>query len=126
MFSDGGEANSPCRSFRFLENITYLWNGSIWVPAPVAVGGCGTGAETAAEARANLGTDVATNVTAGVFDAARIPTISIADKTSGTLDGERVDQATTSERGTTQHNNTLTSTRTTQALTDAQGKETKA
>lgn len=122
MFSDGGEANIPPRSVRFLNNTMYLWNGSTWDVAPVAIGGGGTGAETAANARANLGTDVATNVTSGVFSSDRIPTISIADKTSGTLDGDRVDQSTTSERGTVQLSNTLTSTSTTQALTAAQGK----
>ena len=125
MFSDGGEANVPLRSVRFLNNIMYLWNGSIWEVAPIAIGGGGTGAETAVVARANLGTNVATNVTSGVFNADRIPTISISDKTSGTLDGDRVDQSTTSERGTVQLNNTLTSTSTTQALTAAQGKALK-
>ena len=125
MFSDGGEANVPLRSVRFLNNIMYLWNGSIWEVAPVAIGGGGTGAQTTATARASLGTDEATNVTSGVFDADRIPTLSIADKTSGTLDGDRVDQSTTSERGTVQLNNTLTSTSTTQALTAAQGKALK-
>ena len=125
MFSDGGEANIPLRSVRFLNNTMYLWSGSIWEVAPVAIGGGGTGAETAAAARANLGTNNADNIDAGVFDAARIPTISIVDKTSGTLDGDRVDQATTSERGTVQLNNTLTSTSTTQALTAAQGKALK-
>ena len=125
MFSDGGEANVPLRSVRFLNNIMYLWNGSIWEVAPVAIGGGGTGAQTATAARASLGTDVADNVTSGVFNADRIPTLNIADKTSGTLDGDRVDQATTSERGTVQLNNTLTSTSTTQALTAAQGKALK-
>ena len=122
MFSDGGEANIPLRSVRFLNNIMYLWNGSIWEVAPVAIGGGGTGAQTAAAARASLGTNIATNVDTGVFSADRVPTLSIADKTSGTLDGDRVDQATTSDRGTVQLNNTLTSTSTTQALTAAQGK----
>tara|TARA_R110000751_G_scaffold5187_1_gene24150 strand:- start:399 stop:1259 length:861 start_codon:yes stop_codon:yes gene_type:complete len=125
MFSDGGEANVPLRSVRFLNNTMYLWNGSTWEVAPIAIGGGGTGAETAAAARANLGTNVATNVTSGVFNADRIPTISISDKTSGTLDGTRVDQSTTGARGTVQLNNTLTSTSTTQALTAAQGKVLK-
>ena len=125
MFSDGGEVNVPLRSVRFLNNIMYLWNGSIWEVAPVAIGGGGTGAETSAAARTSLGTNVATNITSGVFDTDRIPTISIADKTSGTLDGDRVDQSTTSERGTVQLNNTLTSTSTAQALTAAQGKALK-
>ena len=125
MFSDGDEANIPLRAVRFLNNTMYLWSGSIWEVAPIAIGGGGTGAETAAAARANLGTNVATNVTSGVFSTDRIPTISISDKTSGTLDGDRVDQSTTSERGTVQLNNTLTSTSTTQALTAAQGKALK-
>ena len=125
MFSDGGEANIPLRSVRFLNNAMYLWSGSVWDVAPIAVSGGGTGAQTAANARDNLGTSNAVNITQGTLDAARIPTLSITDKTSGTLGGTRVDQATTSVRGTAQLNNTLTSTSTTQALTAAQGKELK-
>ena len=125
MFSDGGEANIPLRSVRFLNNTMYLWSGSAWDVAPIAVSGGGTGAQTAANARANLGTDNAVNITQGILDTDRIPTLSITDKTSGTLGGTRVDQSTTSARGTVQLNNTLTSTSTTQALTAAQGKVLK-
>lgn len=122
MFSDGGESNIPLRAVRFLNNTLYLWSGTQWDVAPIAVGGGGTGAETAAQARVNLGTNQAVNVNAGVFSADRIPTLSISDKTSGTLDGDRVEQATTSARGTSKLNNTLTSTSTIEALTAAQGK----
>lgn len=125
MFSDGGESNIPLRSVRFLNNTMYLWSGTQWDVAPIAVIGGGTGAETAASARANLGTNIATNVDAGVFSADRIPALDILTKTSGILGGSRVDQSTTSARGTVQLNNTLTSTSTALALTAAQGKALK-
>lgn len=133
MFSAGSSANIPLRAVRFLNNTLYLWSGTVWDVAPVAIGGGGTGSQTAADARVALGTNDAANIDTGSLGTDRIPTLDITTKTSGTipearvpiLQGEKTVQASTTVRGTTQLNNTLTSTSTSLALTAAQGKVLK-
>jgi len=134
MFSDGSEANIPTGAVRFLNNQFSIWNGSSWVITPISIGGGGTGSSTAATARTALGANNAANLDTGTLNADRVPVLAVDTKTSGdlpltrtsgTLTGTKVDQANTSQRGTVQLNNTLTSTSTTEGLTAAQGKALK-
>jgi len=134
MFSQGNEQNIPVSSIRFINNQFSKFNGATFDVQAISIGGGGTGSTSAAGARSALGTDNASNVTTGIFDAARIPVLSITSKTSGDLpltrtsgilSGTKVDQANTSQRGTVELNDTLTSSSTTEALTANQGKSLK-
>lgn len=134
MFSDGSEANIPTGSVRFLNNQFYTWNGSSWIAAPISLSGGGTGSSDAATARTALGANNAANLDAGTMSADRVPVLAVDTKTSGdlpltrtsgTLTGTKVDQSSTTVRGTVQLNNTLTSVSTTEGLTAAQGKALK-
>ena len=59
------------------------WESSAWVDMTLSIAGGGTGATTAAAARAALGTNDANNITAGTLASARLPTVPVTKGGTG-------------------------------------------
>lgn len=66
--------NQPVGAMLWNNSAAYFqrWNGSNAIPVVISVAGGGTGASTAAQARANLGANDAGNLTAGTVPAERL------------------------------------------------------
>lgn len=136
MFNGVSLTDIPVNAVNFSGGVFGLWNGSSFVTTPVAIGGGGTGATTAAGARTALGVTSTTDLAAGYLSkagnfsgltdkpAARTE-LDVYGKSETYSQAEvntRTPDASTSVKGLVQLNNTLTSTSTTLALTAAQGK----
>lgn len=120
-------SNQPTGAVKFASGVFQRWGGSTWATQPVALGGGGTGATTAAGARTALSVYSQAEIDAladsfNTTKADKTITISASNGLSGggSLSANRtisgVD-ATTSAKGVVQLNNTVTSTSTTQAAT---------
>lgn len=133
--SYGDALNTKVGAVQFLDGSLQKWDGASFNAVPVSITGGGTGASTAAGARAALNVNEKGTLAAQVrsnaeSDALYVPqsrTISTAGALNGgnSLDSNislTVDSATTSQQGVVQLFNGLNSTSTTQALTAAQGK----
>lgn len=139
MFNGVSLTDIPVNAVNFSGGVFGLWNGSSFVTQPVAIGGGGTGATTAAGARTALGVTSTTDLAAdylskagnfsGLTDkpAARteLDVYGKSETYTKTEVDARTPDASTSVKGLVQLNNTLTSTSTTLALTAAQGKVLK-
>lgn len=129
MFNNVSASNIPINAVQFVSGQFNLWDGGAWNVSPVAVAGGGTGATNAANARANLGvsstseSDLAyLKITSNLSD---LNNKSTARDELDVYGKSEMPDATTSVKGFTQLNNTLTSTSIDQALTAAQGKTLK-
>ncbi len=136
MFNGVVLTDVPVNAVNFNGGVFGLWDGSSFVTQAVTISGGGTGATTAAGARANLGVTSSTDLAAGYLSkagnfsgltdkpAARTE-LDVYGKTetyTKTEVNNRTPDATTAVKGLVKLNNTLTSTSTTLALTAAQGK----
>lgn len=118
--------NLPQYSVKLDNGVLQRWNGSAWLGEQIQVQSGGTGASTAAGARTNLSvysiaeidaleSAVQSQIDGNDTDIANLKT-SVTTLQSKTVD------ATTTNKGIVQLNDTLASTSTTQALTAAQGR----
>jgi len=136
---DVNNANLPIDAVKFEGNTFYRWNGLSYKKELIGVSGGGTGAETAVNARINLGADNASNLTQGTVDANRLTgtyNISISGNAATSDNADNADNAaqlggqspsyyrnaSNLNDGTVPAerlplNNTVTSTSTTQAAT---------
>lgn len=140
MGQSGTYTNRP-EGFMIWDNIAKLFKrltGGIETIVKLSIAGGGTGGATAAEARANLGTNEAgtgaaqtrTNAENDTIYTPLTRTISTGGALSGggSLDGDlslSIADSSTTTKGAVQLDNTLTSTATDKALTAAQGKVLK-
>lgn len=129
MGQTGGPYDNRPEAFMIWDNVAKLFRrltGGVEVPQVISVAGGGTGGSTASDARSNLGVSSKSEAN-GLYLKQASNGSDIPDKPAfrSQLDvygkSENPD-ATTSSKGYTQLNNTLTSTSTSQALTAAQGK----
>ena len=134
-YGDAVQGSIPTNAVQFLDGRLQKWDGSSFQNAPISITGGGTGASTAAGARAALGVPQAGTLagqvrTNGESDLLYVPTsrqvaTSGALTGGGTLDGDvtvSIADASTSAKGAVQLYNGLNSTSTSLALTAAQGK----
>jgi len=80
-----GASNIPANAKRWNNaNGTFeSWESATWVVKAISIAGGGTGATTAAAARAALGTNDAANITAGTLGADRLPTVPVTKGGTG-------------------------------------------
>lgn len=80
-----GASNLPANAKRWNDsNATFeSWESSAWVVKTLSIAGGGTGATTAAAARAALGTNDAANITTGTLGADRLPTVPVTKGGTG-------------------------------------------
>lgn len=134
-YGDAVQGSIPTNAVQFLDGRMQKWDGSSFQNLPISITGGGTGASTAAGARAALGVPQAGTLTGqvrtnGESDLLYVPTsrqvaTSGALTGGGTLDGDvtvSIADASTSAKGAVQLYNGLNSTSTSLALTAAQGK----
>jgi hypothetical protein len=122
MFNGVVANNIPVNTVQYAGGVFGLWNGASFAPAAVSISGGGTGATTAAGARASLG--ISSNAE---FDAKYMSQDAngsdIGDKS---IFRSEIDVYSTAQvNAKTIINNTLTSTSTSQSLSAAQGKVLK-
>lgn len=101
MFYQEVDTNKPVNAiqYRWDQGVFKRWDGSSWVNTLISIQGGGTGASTALQARENLGTHNASNLT------------------TGTINRDRLPNASTSAKGASRLNDSTSSTSTTQAAT---------
>jgi hypothetical protein len=122
MFNGVVANNVPVNTVQYAGGVFGLWNGVSFAPTSVAISGGGTGATTAAGARANLG--ISSNAE---FDAKYMS----QDANGSDIDDKSIFRSEIDVYSTAQVNaktiinNTLTSTSTSQSLSAAQGKVLK-
>lgn len=129
MFNGVSVSNIPVMAVQFVSGQFNVWSGSAWDVKAVSVSGGGTGATNAADARANLGIS-STSEADALYLKVNSNLSDLNDKTTARSELDvygksEMPGATTSIKGFTQLNDTLTSTSVDLALTAAQGKALK-
>lgn len=102
MFASGTiVSNIPVGAVRFDSGKFQSWSGSAWTDTPISIDGGGTGTQSAADARASLGTSDAANVTTGTFSSERIPGLDASKIISGILTVDTSGNASTATNADT-------------------------
>lgn len=126
MFFDGAANNTPINSIQLKAGVFSRWDGASFNTESIAIAGGGTGSTTAAGARSNLNvpsnTELSNDYLSKAGNLSGLADKSVSRTELDVYGKSEMPDATTSQKGFTQLNNTLTSTSTTQALTAAQGK----